>query len=131
MSTRMLNDILKALTENGFRASVFANTDGLILASAKSADTNDKVIAAMIALLSESAERAKEELNLSGEMTEMKIKYSDAAILCRQIIISEKNFLLAAIAPPQDNLEVEKYQDQLMQWAVDNGIAPLTKLTSL
>jgi predicted regulator of Ras-like GTPase activity (Roadblock/LC7/MglB family) len=127
----MLNDILKALTENGFKASVFANTDGLILASAKSANVNDKVIAAMIALLSESAERAKEELNLASEMVEMKIKYSDAAILCRQLVINGKNFLLAAIAPPQENTEVEKYQDQLMQWAVDNGSAPLTKLTSL
>ena len=127
----MLNDILKALTENGFKASVFANTDGLILASAKSGDVNDKVIAAMIALLSESAERAKEELNLASEMVEMKIKYSDAAILCRQLVINGKNFLLAAIAPPQENNEIEKYQDQLMQWAVDNGNAPLTKLTSL
>ena len=131
MSTRMLNDILKALSDNGFTASVFANTDGLILASAKTEGMNDKIIAAMIALLSEAAEKAKDELNLGSDLKEGKLKYGDATILWRQMFIEGSGFLLAAIAPPQENDEVEKYQDQLMNWAEENGIPPLTKLVSL
>jgi predicted regulator of Ras-like GTPase activity (Roadblock/LC7/MglB family) len=128
----MLNDILKALNENGFKASVFANSDGLILASDKKADVNEKVIAAMIALLSDAAEKAKDELELKTDMHEMKIKYHDACILCRQIKVNEESsFLLAAITPPQENDETEKYQDQLMDWAVENGKPPLVKLVSL
>ena len=127
----MLNEILKALSDNGFKASVWANSDGLILASAKSADASDKIIAAMVALLSDAAEKAKEELDLKTEMNEMRIKYGDATIWCRQIQVEGSAFLLAAIAPPVENLEMEAYQDQLMTWACDNGLAPLKKLVSL
>jgi predicted regulator of Ras-like GTPase activity (Roadblock/LC7/MglB family) len=132
MSTRMLNDILKALTENGFKASVFANSDGLILASTKAAETNDKIIGAMVAILSEAAEKAKEELNLT-EMVSMKIKYKDATLICRQILIenSPTSFLLATLAPPSTSDEVDKYQEDLMNWAVQNGIPPLKKLVDL
>ena len=96
MSTRMLNEITKSLTQNGLRAAVFANSDGLILSSSKSAEVNEKIIAAMIALLSDAAEKTKDELDLKGDLQEMKLKYSDAAILCRQMNIEGSFFLLAA-----------------------------------
>ena len=53
----------------------------------------------------------------------MKIKYKDATILCRQIVIENSPiiFLLAALAPPSPDDKVEKYQDNLMNWAVTNG----------
>jgi predicted regulator of Ras-like GTPase activity (Roadblock/LC7/MglB family) len=132
MSTKMLNEIIKALTDNGFKASVFANSDGLILASAKSAETNEKIIGAMVALLSDAAEKAKDEMGLD-EMISMKIKYKSSTILCRQIIIenSPTTFLLATLAPPAATDEVEKYQDDLISWAVQNSTPPLKKLVDL
>jgi predicted regulator of Ras-like GTPase activity (Roadblock/LC7/MglB family) len=132
MSTRMLNEILKKLMENGFKASVFANTDGLILASAKGSGVNDKVIAAMVALLSDAAEKAKEEMNLDALLS-MKIKYKDATILCRQIVVekSPTSFLLASLAPPAPSDDIDKYQDQLVDWAVENCLPPLKKLVDL
>ena len=132
MSTRMLNEILKTLSENGFKASCFANSDGLILASTKSAETNEKVIGAMVAMLSDAAEKAKQEINLDS-LISMKIKYKDATILSRQIVIenSPTQFLLAALAPPASNDEIDKYQDELIGWALQNAYAPLKKLVDL
>ena len=85
-------------------------------------ETNNKIIGAMVALLSDAAEKAKEELNLT-EMISMVIKYKDATLLCRQIVIENfpTIFFLAALAPPSPNEAVEKYQDDLMNWAVTNG----------
>ena len=62
------------------------NSDGLILTSINVDETNNKIIGAMVALLSDAAEKAKEELNLT-EMISMVIKYKDATLLCRQIVI--------------------------------------------
>ncbi len=131
MSTRVLNQVLSTLEENGFMASVFANADGLILASTKTEQMNDKIIAAMVALLSESAEKAKEELELSTDLIEIRIKWGDLTIWCRNIKIDDSAFLLAGIAPPVQNNEEEEYQSNLMDWAVENSMPPLKKLVSL
>ncbi len=131
MSTRMLNQILSTLEENGFKASVFANSDGLILASTKTEEMNDKIIAAMVALLSESAEKAKLELELSTDLHEIRIKWGEITIWCRNIVVEESAFLLAGIAPPVATKEEEDYQSSLMDWAVENSVPPLTKLVSL
>ena len=59
--------VLKELNENGnFRASLFATSTGLVLASQKEEDTDERVVAAMGSLLSDSAYKAAEELKLSA-----------------------------------------------------------------
>jgi predicted regulator of Ras-like GTPase activity (Roadblock/LC7/MglB family) len=130
MSTRMLNDILKALKDNGFLAGVFANADGLILAFAKSEKINEKVIGAMVALMTDAAGRTGEEMGFES-MLSMKIRYQNATILCRRIMIEKSAFLLAAIANPAQNDQMDKYHENLMDWAMQNGIEPLKKLSSL
>ncbi len=85
----------------------------------------------MVALLSEAAEKAKEELDLKFPMEEIRIKWSDLTIWCRQIIVENQGFLLTAISPPIKNAEIEKYQADLMDWAVQNAVNPLMKLVSL
>jgi len=124
--------VLKELNENGnFRASLFATSTGLVLASQKEEGIDERVVAAMGSLLSESSTKAAEELNLS-DVTSMKIKYKEDYIIMRNIIINENTqFLLAILAKLPSSEEIEKYMDQLLDWAEENSKGELEKLTSL
>lgn len=125
--------MLKELNENGnFRASLFATSSGLVLASQKKEDIDERVVAAMGSLLSDSAYKAAEELKLS-DIQSMRIKYLDDYIIMRNIILSnsKNQFLLAILAKRPENDEVERYFDQLIDWAVENSYAELEKLSSL
>lgn len=130
MSTTRLNEILQQLIDNGYKASIFALKDGLPLASKKNADINEKVVAAMGAMLADTADRAKADLNLS-DMVYIKIIYEDGCILCRNIKTSNANYLLAGFIDKPDSDEVDKYNEQLFDWAVENGRPILEKLGSL
>jgi len=128
-----LEMVLKELNENGnFRASLFSTSTGLVLASQKAEDIDERVIAAMGSLLSDAAYKAAEEMNLS-EVQSMKIKYKDDYIICRNIIIEESNtqFILAVLSVLPDSNDVEKYYDQLLDWAVDNSTSDLEKLSTI
>lgn len=125
--------VLKELNENGnFRASLFATSSGLVLASQKKEDIDERVVAAMGSLLSDSAYKAAEELKLS-DIQSMRIKYLDDYIIMRNIILSnsKNQFLLAILAKRPENDEVERYFDQLIDWAVENSYDELEKLSSL
>ena len=125
--------VLKELNENGnFRASLFATSTGLVLASQKEENIDERVVAAMGSLLSDSAYKAAEELKLS-DIQSMKIKYKEDFIMMRNIIMADnKNqFLLAILAKAPESEDVERYFDQLLDWAVDNSQADLEKLSSL
>lgn len=125
--------VLKELNENGnFRASLFSTATGLVLASQKAEDIDERVIAAMGSLLSDAAYKAAEEMNLS-EVQSIKIKYKDDYIICRNIIIEESNtqFILAVLSVLPDSNDVEKYYDQLLDWAVDNSSSDLEKLSTI
>ncbi len=128
-----LEMVLKELNENGnFRASLFSTSAGLVLASQKAEDVDERVIAAMGSLLSDAAYKAAEEMNLS-EVQSMKIKYKDDYIICRNIIIEDSNtqFILAVLSVLPDSDDVEKYYDQLLDWAVDNSSSDLEKLSTI
>lgn len=128
-----LEMVLKELNENGnFRASLFATSTGLVLASQKSDEIDERVVAAMGSLLSDSAYKASEELDLSL-LSSLKIKYQDDFIVCRNIIMPDEKtqFLLAVLAKAPDSNDVEKYFDQLLDWAVENSAEDLRKLSSI
>ncbi len=128
-----LEMVLKELNENGnFRASLFSTATGLVLASQKAEDIDERVIAAMGSLLSDAAYKAAEEMNLS-EVQSIKIKYKDDYIICRNIIIEESNtqFILAVLSVLPESNDVEKYYDQLLDWAVDNSSSDLEKLSTI
>ena len=125
--------VLKELNDNGnFRASLFATSTGLVLASQKEEDIDERVVAAMGSLLSDSAYKAAEELNLSA-IQSMRIKYKEDYIIMRNIILSDnKNqFLLAVLSKVPESEDVERYFDQLIDWAVENSTADLEKLSSI
>jgi len=131
LSTDLLQQILEEINERGkFRASLFATGDGLVLASARNPSLNEKVVAAMGSLLAEAAEKAKQEINLS-EMISVKILYKDGLLLCRQIPVKKTGFLLAVLADVPAGDDFEKYNDDLLKWAVENSKKLLEDLSEL
>lgn len=125
--------VLKELNDNGnFRASLFATSAGLVLASQKEEDIDERVVAAMGSLLSDAAYKAAEEMDLS-EVRSMKIKYKYDYIIMRNILMKNNNtqFLLAVLAKLPESEEIEKYIDQLLDWAEENSKGDLEKLSSL
>jgi len=128
-----LDQVLKELNDNAnFRASLFATNAGLVLASQKSEEIDERVVAAMGSLLSDAASNASEEMNLSL-LSSIKIKYSEDFIICRNIIMADKKtqFILAVLSKNPDSNEIESYYDQLLDWAVENARPDLEKLSSI
>lgn len=124
--------VLKELNDNGnFRASLFATSAGLVLASQKEEGIDERVVAAMGSLLSDAAYNASEEIGLTDVMS-MKIKYREDFIIMRNIIINKgTEFLLAVLTKLPESEEIEKYTDQLLDWAEENSRADLEKLSTL
>jgi predicted regulator of Ras-like GTPase activity (Roadblock/LC7/MglB family) len=128
-----LEMILKELNKNGnFRASLFVTSTGLVLASQKSEQVDERVIAAMGSLLSDAAYKVSEEMKLST-LSSLKIKYIKDFIVCRNIIMTDgkTQFILAILSKPPESDDIEKYYDQLLDWAVDNSSQDLEKLSSI
>lgn len=128
-----LEMVLKELNDNGdFSISLFCTATGLVLASAKGEVEDDKTIAAMGSLLSDAAYKAAEELSLK-DLDSLKLKFSEKIILMRNLIMDdgETQFILAVLAPVPDSEDVEKYYDQLLDWAVENAYDDLKKLSSI
>jgi len=128
-----LEMVLKELNTNGnFRASLFSTSTGLVLASQKAENIDERVVAAMSSLLSDSAYKAREELDLSN-LSSMKIKFENDLIIMQNIPMPEEDnqFLLAILGRAPESEEVEKYYDDLIQWALDNARDELRKLSSI
>ncbi|MBD3197042.1 MAG: hypothetical protein GF317_18455 [Candidatus Lokiarchaeota archaeon] len=127
-----LEMVLKELNTNGgFRASLFSTSTGLVLASQKQDDVDERVVAAMSSLLSDAAFKAREELSLS-DLDTLKIKFLEDIIIMRNIILNEETqFLLAILSKAPDSDDIEKYYDQLLDWAIDNSKDDLKQLTSI
>jgi len=125
--------VLKELNDNGdFSISLFCTATGLVLASAKGEVEDDKTIAAMGSLLSDAAYKAAEELSLK-DLDSLKLKFSEKIILMRNLVMDdgETQFILAVLASVPDSEDVEKYYDQLLDWAVENAYEDLKKLSSI
>ncbi len=128
-----LEMVLKELNENGkFRASLFSTSTGLVLSSQKEDDVDERVVAAMGSLLSDAAINAGKEMNLS-EAQVMKIFYTEDYIICRHIHMADEKtqFILAVLSKLPESNDVEKYFDQLLDWAVENSQEDLEKLSTI
>jgi predicted regulator of Ras-like GTPase activity (Roadblock/LC7/MglB family) len=130
MSTARLTEILKQLIQNGFKAGIFSLKDGLPLATEASPGVNDKMLAAFSALASDTADRARDDLNLSN-LESIRIVYANACILCRNIVTSNSSYLIGVLSDKPESDEVSKYYEQLLDWACENSKPILEKLSSL
>lgn len=86
----------------------------------------------MSSTLSDAAYKAAEEMSLS-EFTSLKIKYKQDFIICRNVIMADgkTQFILMVLSKLPESDDIERYYDQLLDWAVDNSRADLEKLSSL
>jgi predicted regulator of Ras-like GTPase activity (Roadblock/LC7/MglB family) len=131
MSTAKLTEILKQLTENGYKTVIFALKDGLPIASLNKANFNEKMVSAMGAMLSEACERAKEDLGLA-DLEYFKTIYGDACIVCQNIKTSTgKVYLLIGLTDKPESDEVDKYNEKLFDWAIENALPVLEDLSNL
>ena len=132
MTTAKLTEILKQLTENGYKTVIFALKDGLPIASLTTdKSVNEKMVSAMGAMLSESCERAKEDMGLA-DLEYFKTIYGDACIVCQNIKTSTgKVYLLIGLTDKPETDEVDKYNEKLFDWAIENALPVLEDLSNL
>ena len=81
-------------------------------------------------LLADAAEKARDEINLA-DMLSVKIVYKDGMVLCRQIMVGSNGILLAVLADPPAGEDFDRYNDQLLNWAVENSLKSLGDLLNL
>ncbi|MDF1539591.1 MAG: roadblock/LC7 domain-containing protein [Candidatus Thorarchaeota archaeon] len=95
-----LADILEEMNKDGgFRASILARNDGLLMVSATSPTTNRDVVAAMSGYVADSVERMRNELEL-GELRDISVRCSEGKAVFRKIASQGKqSLILAAIMP--------------------------------
>jgi len=124
--------VLKELNENaGFKGSLFSTSTGLVLASQKAENVDERVIAAMSSLLSDAANKAREELKLS-DLESIKIKFINDIIIMKNISVDKNTkFILAVLGKAPESDDIEHYYDELLNWAVENSISDLKKLSSI
>jgi len=85
----------------------------------------------MGSLLSDTAGKVGEELSLNSELESIKVLFHEFLIICRNILIEKTLFILAVLAPVPESQEIEKYYDQLLDWAEENSLAELKNLASI
>jgi len=85
----------------------------------------------MGSLLSDTASKVGEELSLNSEMESIKVLFSNFLIICRNIEIEKTLFILAVLAPVPESQEIEKYYDQLLDWAEENALPELKSLANI
>ncbi len=126
-----LDNILKEINKNGFEGSLFCTPEGLLLTSQGTDNFNEKKLAAMSSLLIDSAFKAKEEMGLS-RVSYLRLRFLDDLIIMRNIFFSEDTqFVLAAVCKAPDSADMDKYLDELLDWAVESSKPDLKKLSSL
>ncbi len=133
MSTARLTEILKQLNQNGYKCVIFALKDGLPIVSQKvgADEINEKMVSALGAMLSEACERAKDDLRLA-DLEYFKTIYGDACIVCQNIKTSSGQvYLLVGLTDKPENDEVDKYNEKLFDWAIENALPVLEDLSNL
>ncbi|MBA7630557.1 MAG: hypothetical protein KAX10_09090 [Candidatus Lokiarchaeota archaeon] len=85
----------------------------------------------MGSLLSDTASKVGEELSLNSELMSIKVLFRNFLIICRNIEIEKTLFILAVLAPVPESQEIEKYYDQLLDWAEENSLAELKSLANI
>ena len=95
-----LSQVLHGMNEEGhFKASVLVSMEGLPL-SAASSPFDTEMLAAMVTLVRNTVEQARENIGLD-EVDEVSVVQGDKMrLICRYFSVGEEDVILAVIAPP-------------------------------
>jgi predicted regulator of Ras-like GTPase activity (Roadblock/LC7/MglB family) len=95
-----LSQVLHGMNEEGhFKASVLVSMEGLPL-SAASSPFDTEMLAAMVTLVRNTVEQARENIGLD-EVDEVSVVQGDKMrLICRYFSVGEQDVILAVIAPP-------------------------------
>jgi predicted regulator of Ras-like GTPase activity (Roadblock/LC7/MglB family) len=95
-----LSQVLHEMNEQGhFKASVLVSMEGLPL-SAASSPFDAEMLAAMVTLVKNTVEQARENIGLD-ELDEVSVVQGDKMrLICRYFSVGEEDVILAVIAPP-------------------------------
>jgi len=95
-----LSQVLHEMNEEGhFKASILVSMEGLPL-SAASSPFDTEMLAAMVALVRNTVEQARENIGLD-EVDEVSVVQGDKMrLICRYFSVGEEDVILAVIAPP-------------------------------
>jgi len=95
-----LSQVLHELNEEGnFRASVLVSVEGLPL-SAASSPFDTEVLAAMVTLVRNTVEQARENIGLDDVDEVSVVQGNKMRLICRSFSVGEEDVTLAIIAPP-------------------------------
>lgn len=98
--TDALTKVLDDLNNTGrVKASIVADDEGFVIASAVRRGVDEKVAAVMGSIVHNAAERAREELAL-GTMRDITIRCEAGILVCKSIQMQDGRFvILAALVP--------------------------------
>ena len=95
-----LTEILEELNNTGrVKASIVATDEGFVIASAVSRGVDEKVAAAMGSFVFNTADRARDELNL-GVIRDITIRCENGILVCKSAMLEDNRpVVLAALVP--------------------------------
>lgn len=95
-----LTAILKRLNKTGrVKASIVADDEGFLIASAVQPGVDEKVAAVMGSIIHDAADRAKDEMAL-GAIRDITLRCKEGTLVCKSTILKDgRPVVLAALVP--------------------------------
>ncbi|MFX1317976.1 MAG: roadblock/LC7 domain-containing protein [Promethearchaeota archaeon] len=109
-----LTDILEELNKTGrVSASIVADEEGFVIASAVSRGVDEKVAAVMGSIVFNNADRARDELKL-GLMRDITIRCEKGSLVCKSTPLEDgRPVVLAALVPRATRFYIRQINNSL------------------
>jgi predicted regulator of Ras-like GTPase activity (Roadblock/LC7/MglB family) len=111
-----LTDILKQLNKTGrVNASIVADDEGFLIASAVQPGVDEKVAAVMGSIIHDAADRAKDELAL-GAIRDITLRCKEGTLVCKSTILKDgRPVVLAALVPKKTRFFIRAVNNALRE----------------
>ncbi|MFX0169915.1 MAG: roadblock/LC7 domain-containing protein [Candidatus Hodarchaeota archaeon] len=111
-----LTRTLEKLNKTGrVKASIIADDEGFVIASAVQPGVDEKVAAAMGSIVHDAADRAKDELAL-GAIRDITIRCDDGTLVCKSTLLQDgRPVVLAALIPRETRFFIRAVNNALRE----------------
>ncbi|MDO8055886.1 MAG: roadblock/LC7 domain-containing protein [Candidatus Hermodarchaeota archaeon] len=111
-----LTEILERLNKTGrVNASIVADDEGFLIASAVRPGIDEKVAAVMGSIIHDAADRAKDELGL-GAIRDITLRCKEGTLVCKSTILKEgRPVVLAALIPKETRFFIRAVNSALRE----------------